>query len=145
MLRQHFLAAFSALSAITLVFIGVAWDRREPFTAGFGTLVPDTAIRGEVITVARPVTWHRRCEGYISRELVGSDKRVRPYIKESIRVPVRLGFDTVVNKFVISDDVPTGETVYRSIVRFEKCGITSRISPLTVDLPPISFDIVSQR
>ena len=95
---------------------------------------------GADISVTRHTLWRRRCDGYIFREIVGSDRLVRPYTRSQIRVPAQLGFQSVRSTFRAPLDLPTGEAIYRSVVKFYECGVTSRFWPLEVEIPEITFD-----
>lgn len=140
MLKQHFIAAASVIALI----VGVYVDRRDPFTIIEGGIEPSTIQAGQTIYVTRHTDWRRRCDGYIFREVVGSDRLIRPYTRAQIRVPAQLGPQTVKSTFRAPLDLPAGETVYRAVVKFYECGVTSRFWPLEVEVPEVSFDAVAK-
>ena len=140
-LYQHLLASDTALVLVVLVVI----DRRDPMSFGDGRVIPDPARAGQVVTARRSVVWYRACEAEVSREVVGSDRIVRPYVKFTLRIPTRLGPQVVDSQPNIQ--LPIGlpahaQNSYQAVLRFHRCGLTSRVWPLVVDAPPIFFDVV---
>lgn len=140
MLPHHVLA----LAATIALSIFLAYDRREPLLFEHGEIVPEHAMPGERVIVRWTTDWRRQCEGVVSRDLVGSDNVIKIYRSRPLRVPAQLGRQTADTPFHLPETMPLGHAEYRAIVRFESCGITSRIWPLQLNVPALSFDVIGR-
>lgn len=145
MLRQHIIAAFTILAVSLLGTTAYLADRREPFVVRASTMVPEAARPGERVRVIRRSLWIRQCQGWISREFIGPDGRIRAYAKQHIRIPTTLGEQLTESNVVIPERSPNGETIYRAIVVFPDCGVLARWfnRSIILALPDLRFDVVS--
>lgn len=110
-----------------LIAAGVAWDRRNPLDIITLEVAPTSQVVGDWIVVRKEVRWHRRCVGDVYSEIVGSDKVIRYFTRETIGPPFDLELPTIHHRRIkIPIDVPRGPAVYRSAIIFRNCGITSR-------------------
>lgn len=140
-LRQNLFAVPTVLAVAAACFIAVQIDRRAPLAFEYGEIVPAHATSGAEVRVRWTVAWRRQCEGELWREIVGSDNVVRYYAKSYLRVPVILGRQTSDTSFTLTEGLPRGTAIYRGVIQFSQCGVTSRIVPLTVDVPRLALAI----
>lgn len=139
---------FPAAAAIAVLIVGVIGavslkaDRAAPLTFIDGHVLPDPAPNGSGVIVRWNIEWYRRCEGELSRQLIGSDGIVRAYQKRFIRVPVNTGKQFSDTRFTLPPSLPEGATTYEGLIRFRDCGLTSRLWPLEVKVPALTFMVV---
>ena len=132
---------------IVIPFIGlavaglVAYDRRDPLSFISGEIIPHQAQAGAKVSARITTDWHRVCEAVVSRETIGADLIVRPYLKFELRIPTRLGRQTATNEFILSEALPPGTTAYRATLRFHGCGLSSLVWPLAIETPTIFFEV----
>jgi hypothetical protein len=137
MLLQHVLALVTCLA----LGMGLLFDRRPPLQFSHGAIVPVVAAPGATVHVRWNTIWRRQCLGMVSRDIVGSDNVIRIYRRHELRVPASLGPQTSDTPFALTNALPPGRTEYRAVIQFDNCGITSRLWPLTVDVPKLVFEI----
>ncbi len=139
-LREH---AFPAIvsTVIALVFASLlAYDRRPPFEYVSTAIRPLSVVAGQTIVVQRHVVWHRQCEGIAFTEIVNPDRIVTIYDK-GVRYPFELG-DTYADRSIsLPLSMRPGTAMYRGLIRFSKCGITSRLLPIEIPYQEIAFEI----
>lgn len=143
MVGQHFVAA---ISVIVLFFGGLlllSLDRRPPVIPVEGQILPVPVIPGRPAKIVWENNWVRQCEGVVSREVVGPDRVIRPYMSYRSRIPNKLGYQTSETIFTMPLASPPGEHMYRATIRFYDCGVTSWLVPIEVDVPVIYFDVSS--
>ena len=138
--RHAFLAPLAAVFAVALVLL-IAFDRKAPLTFLQGEVRPEMPVAGQTVSVRWHTIWNRRCQGTVSREIVGPDLIIRAYRRHWLRVPVRLGQQVSDTDFQLDKALPVGATIYRAVVRFEDCGLTSRLWPIEVVAPELWFDV----
>jgi len=124
-----------------LVFGAVVYDRRDPLEYISGEILPSAPVPGDRVVVRWKTHWYRACEAVVSREIVGSDLVVRPYLKFDLRIPTRMGEQVSDNPFALSETLPHGLTSYRATLRFPNCGVTSWFVPLTVQTGDLFFQV----
>ena len=123
------------------LIIGIVYDRRPPLEYIAGEVIPERPHPGQDITARWTANWSRLCEAVVSREIVGSDLIVRPYLKFNLRIPTRLGIQTRDAPFALGDTLPLGLTAYHATLRFHDCGLTSWLWPITLNQPPLYFQV----
>lgn len=129
--------------AAALVALGLTLlDRRMPVEIREIDIIPGTPAPGDMLTIRKHLTWHRRCYGEIYRQIVGSDREVRVYAKEWIGVPWELSEEIETHRIALSPGVPLGEASYRSVVLFRECGFTSRWWPLEAIGPEVKIYVL---
>ena len=138
---RHWFIAPLSIALAAAVTAGVAYDRRDPLTFVEASISPDPAVAGREAILRWHTEWSRACEAVVSRELIGSDRIVRAYVAYRLRIPTRVGLQTADIEFRIPPAIPQGETVYRAVMRFSSCGITSRFAPLVVETPEVRFNV----
>ncbi len=143
-IAQHCIVApIVIMVALWLVWL-LSIDRADPLSLEHAEMSPNPAYAGQYVTARWSLTWGRRCEGETSREIVGSDDVIRAYAKEATRMPSILGRQRVDKGFTLPASLPPGPAIYRAIMRFPKCGITSAVWPLTVRAPDTVIEIVAK-
>ena len=135
--RQHLYAATTSM-VIALSFVTVlSFDRWLPFEYLQTTIRPDPAQPGKPIIVHRNVNWRRQCEGVAWTEIVSSDSVVTVYDR-GVRYPAFIGHTTTERKITLPIAMPEGPATYRGVIKFNKCGLTSRWWPLEVEYQQIN-------
>ena len=133
---------FLIIPIVTALGLGIiAFDRRDPINFVAGEIIPANPQAGKDVTVRWTTEWSRACEAVVSREVVGSDLIVKGYLKYDLRIPTRLGQQTSDTTFTLAQAHPSGLTAYRANLHFHSCGLTSRLWPITVETPPLYFQV----
>ena len=121
-----------------LVAIFVAYDRRDPFDYINTWITPEVATSGQEITVHREIIWRRQCEGEAWTEVVGSD-RIMAIYDRGARYPAQLGETFTERKLTLSKALPNGAAIFRGVIKFKACGLTSRWVALEVPYQVVEF------
>lgn len=143
-LGRHILAA--PISIIFVIGSGVfaRYDRAPPFEYITTEITPDRPEPGQEIYVRRRVIWHRICEGEAWTEIVGADRIVVIYDRGT-RYPSQLGEQVSDRAIMLPKAMTEGPAVYRGIIRFKDCGLSSGLWPLEVRYMSVTFDVVAPK
>jgi hypothetical protein len=154
-LVRNVMPAMPAMTAVLLLVCGflVQVDRSEPVDLVGGYVIPESINLSQPlpvgvlpsVTIRWEARWQRRCEGIVSRELVGADGVIRFYVKEALRIPAHLGQQVEYVGVKVDRSLPPGKTKYREVLLFYRCGLTSRIWPLEIEVPELEFQVVNDK
>jgi len=138
----HAVTAGAAIMLAVVARLLLHLDRQPPVVFFAASVDPVIAAPGTKVGLTIWDTWTRACSGDVSREIVGSDGVIHAYRIKTARVPVRMGTQKFVTQFYVPHSMPPGPATYQSVVRFEDCGVTSRLWPLEVTIPPVKITVI---
>lgn len=135
--REFCLAVALAVTGALLL----AYDRRPPFTYISTDIYPSIVMPGQSITIKRHVNWHRQCEGIAFTEIVSFSDHIVTIYDPGVRYPSELG-DTYADRSIsLPLTIRPGQAIYRGLIQFKACGITSRIWPIDVPYQERTFEV----
>lgn len=138
--RQHVYGAILAMLFAVSVSAFLVFDRAPPLEFVTTDIVPASARPGDAVMVRRNTIWRRDCEGEAWTEIVGSNRIINFYDKGT-RYPYDLGETHTDRTIEISKSISAGKAIYRGVVRFRSCGLTSRWRPIDVPYQEVEFEI----
>lgn len=130
--------------AVALAIIGtllVSYDRRPPFTYISTDISPPIVMPGQSITIRRHVDWHRQCEGIAFTEIVSFSDHIVTNYDPGTRYPSELGDTYADRSIALPLTMRSGHAIYRGVIQFRTCGITSRIWPIDVPYQERTFEV----
>jgi hypothetical protein len=139
--RVHLQAAITSMVLAAMAVGFLMFDRRVPFEYLSTEIVPRVVYPGQSITVWRHVYWHRQCEGEAWTEIVSETDRIITFYDRGSRYPAELGDTRAQRTIQLPQTLRPGGATYRGTIRFTKCGITSRWSPIIVPYQEVTFEV----
>lgn len=143
-LGRHILAAPISIALVIGTGVFVRYDRAPPFEYITTEVTPELPEPGQEIIVRRRVIWHRICEGEAWTEIVGADRIVVIYDRGT-RYPSQLGEQVSERAIILPKVMIDGPAVYRGIIRFKDCGLTSGLWPLEVSYMAVTFEVAAPK
>ena len=140
--RRHLSAAavWLLLGAIVTIFLAI--DRVPPVTFLGGSIQPQEAVPGEKVEVDLKARYDRLCDGEVSRDIVGSDGIIHTYRKHFANTPIDRGVQEIEKSFKLPRSIPAGPATYQARMVFDDgCGITTKLFPIVVYAPKLSFQV----
>lgn len=141
--EKHLVPAVTAVVLVVLLPIALAFDRRPPYRYYHTEIQPTDAHPGDEIVIVRQGTWRRLCEGTAYSEIIGSDRIIHLY-DHGLRYPTELDYVSVNRTLKLPLSLSAGPAIYRGVIRFANCGITSQWWPLEVEFQSVVFNVIRE-
>lgn len=138
--HEHVRPAIWSVVLLTVIVGTLLYDRRPPFEYVSTQISPQIARAGGQIVIHRHVIWYRQCEGIAWTEIVGADRVITAYDRGT-RSPYELGDVHASRIITLPQAMRQGEATYRGVIRFSRCGLTSRWWPIEVPYQEVSFEV----
>lgn len=140
-IKEHVFPALASTVIALSIALLLAFDRRPPFEYLSTAIRPNTITPGQTIVVQRHVVWRRKCEGIAFTEIVNNSDRIVTIYDRGVRYPFELGETYAERSISLPLAMRSGSATYRGVIKFESCGLTSRLFPIEVPYQEVSFEI----
>lgn len=138
--QEHAKIAIISMASVACVVGFLLVDRRPPFEYVTTDITPKYSYPGGTITIHRHVIWYRACEGTAWTEIVSADRIITNYDRGS-RAPYELGDTRADRALTLPQSIRPGQATYRGVIKFNRCGITSRLVPIEIPYQEVLFEV----